>query len=159
MKHTRIGVLAFGVFVLLAVPAVSAPVTCTPHTDTFYLTGVQPDLDLVTTAPTSSTPTSIDSPSLSKTGGNPYKEIGTWYYSSGASVSGCVISSLSPLNVWLGLRNSDDQGTKFDLKAEVFLGAAATPFSIGQTFCVTGLTRNPDNAVKATVNFTPFPPL
>jgi uncharacterized protein len=33
------------------------------------------------------------------------------------------ITALSPANVWVGLKNSDDVGIKFDLKAEVYKGA------------------------------------
>src|SRR5215472_6765073 len=33
--------------------------------------------------------------------------------------SGAMVTALSPAMVWLGLRNSDDIGTKFDLLAEV----------------------------------------
>ncbi|HKF42243.1 MAG TPA: hypothetical protein VKG01_04010 [Thermoanaerobaculia bacterium] len=159
MKQTRIGVLSLGLFLLLlAVPAMSSPTGgCSlPPSETFYLTGVAPDLDLETTAPSSSTPTSIDSPSLTKTGGNLYKPLGTWYYETGGGGSNCSLNSLSALNVWLGLRNSDDQGTKFDVKAEVFFGASATPFSTGEVLCVSGLVRNPDSAEHVSINFSPF---
>jgi hypothetical protein len=30
------------------------------------------------------------------------------------------LTSLSPAQIWLGLKNSDDTGTKFDLLAEVY---------------------------------------
>lgn len=33
-----------------------------------------------------------------------------------------TVAALSPANVWLGLKNSDDVGTKFDLKAEAYVG-------------------------------------
>ena len=33
------------------------------------------------------------------------------------------ITALSPANVWVGLKNSDDVGIRFDLKAEVYKGA------------------------------------
>jgi hypothetical protein len=43
--------------------------------------------------------------------------------------------------VWIGLKNSDDQGTQFDLRAEVYRNG--TPVSSGETSCITGVTRNP----------------
>ena len=33
------------------------------------------------------------------------------------------VTALSPANVWVGLKNSDDVGIRFDLKAEVYKGA------------------------------------
>ena len=120
----------------------------------YYLKGVAPDLDLNTTFPTATTPTSIDSASLTRSGGNVYKIIGTWDSYSTIGF-GCVLSSLSDLHVWLGLRNSDDQGTQFDLKAEVFAGANPVPLATGQALCIIGVTRNPANALEATVHFGP----
>jgi hypothetical protein len=34
------------------------------------------------------------------------------------------LTGLSPAKVWVGLKNSDDVGTRFDLKAEVYVGGA-----------------------------------
>lgn len=42
---------------------------------------------------------------------------------------------------WIGLKNSDDQGTQFDLRTEVFRDG--TMILAGETRCVTGVTRNP----------------
>lgn len=52
---------------------------------------------------------------------------------------------LGPVGAWVGLKNSDDQGTQFDVRAEVYRNA--TLVATGQTLCVTGITRN---AAKAT---------
>lgn len=46
--------------------------------------------------------------------------------------------------VWIGLKNSDDQGTQFDLRTEVYKGE--TLVASGETACVTGVTRNPSMA-------------
>ncbi len=46
-------------------------------------------------------------------------------------------------DVWVGLKNSDDQGTQFDVKVELFRNAETTPVASGLTRCVTGVTRNP----------------
>ena len=94
-------------------------------------------------APTAATPRFEDSPALSRSNGNPYREIGTWQML--ASVPpGCDLTDVSPLTVWLGLRNSDDQGTKFDLKADLSLNGA--PVASGEVLCISGVTRNPSFA-------------
>ena len=49
--------------------------------------------------------------------------------------------SLNDLHVWLGLKNSDDQGTNFDLRVEVNKNGALV--ASGETYCITGVTRNP----------------
>jgi hypothetical protein len=54
---------------------------------------------------------------------------------------------------WIGLKNSDDQGTKFDLRSQLYLNG--TLISEGQTLCITGVTRNPSNAKQVTVPFGP----
>jgi hypothetical protein len=42
-----------------------------------------------------------------------------------------------------GLKNSDDQGTRFDLLAEVLRNGV--PIASGEVYCITGVTRNPAN--------------
>ena len=61
------------------------------------------------------------------------------------------LASLAPGSLWVGLKNSDDQGTQFDLRAEVYVGN--TLVSAGVTRCVTGVTRNPSNAKQVAVSF------
>ena len=51
-------------------------------------------------------------------GGNPWKDIGVW--SATPSQTSGTLNTLSALRVWLGLKNSDDQGTRFDLRAEIY---------------------------------------
>jgi len=63
--------------------------------------------------------------------------------------------SLAPASVWVGLKNSDDQGTQFDLRAEFFKNGAL--ITSGQTLCITGVTRNPNLAKQVSVAFAPFP--
>jgi len=147
-----IGITCLMILISSGVSQASPIINCPSHT--YYLKGVAPDLDLNTTFPTATTPTSIDSASLTRSGGNVYKVIGTWdsYTSIGG---GCVLSSLSDLHVWLGLRNSDDQGTQFDLKAEVFAGANPVPLATGEALCIIGVTRNPAKALETTVHFGP----
>ncbi|MEW6246480.1 MAG: RHS repeat-associated core domain-containing protein [Nitrospirota bacterium] len=120
----------------------------------FFLHGIGPDnnpptLFLDTTAPTAGTAKFRDSTSVNFSGGNPWKEIGTWPAAS--ALTGGTLNALSDLHVWLGLKNSDDQGTQFDLRAEIYKNS--TVLASGLTRCITGITRNPANAKEATVSF------
>lgn len=45
---------------------------------------------------------------------------------------------------WLGLKNSDDQGTSFDLRAELYRNGVLA--ANGQALCITGITRNENQA-------------
>jgi hypothetical protein len=56
--------------------------------------------------------------------------------------------------VWIGLKNSDDQGTNFDLRAELLKNG--TVIASGETRCITGVTRNPDKAKEVTVPLSPI---
>jgi hypothetical protein len=61
------------------------------------------------------------------------------------------LASLAPATLWIGLKNSDDQGTKFDLRTEVYING--TLISNGITRCITGVTRNPNQAKQVSVDF------
>lgn len=54
-------------------------------------------------------------------------------------------------------KNSDDQGTNFDLRAEVFINGGSV--TSGETFCITGITRNANQAKEAVLTFGAFTPL
>ena len=105
------------------------------------------------TAPTASTAKFRDSTSVNFSGGNPWKDVGAW--PAAASLTAGTLTALSDLHVWLGLKNSDDQGTQFDLRAEVLKNG--TVIASGLTRCLTGITRNPANAKEATVAFGSVP--
>ena len=49
------------------------------------------------------------------------------------------------------MKNSDDQGTYFDLRAEILKNG--TPVASGETLNIQGITRNPDNAKEVAVAF------
>jgi hypothetical protein len=66
------------------------------------------------------------------------------------------LDTLTDLTVWAGLRNSDDQGTAFDVRAEV--SVAGTLVASGEAHCVVGLTRNPARARPILVKFSDFSP-
>jgi hypothetical protein len=55
------------------------------------------------------------------------------------------------LHVWLGLKNSDDQGTYFDLRAELLRNGASV--ASAETTNIQGITRNPDRAKEVVVAF------
>ncbi len=116
-----------------------------------YLSGTIPNLKLDTTAPMGTTAKYVDSPAFSNaTGRTEWKEIGTWTDKDGALTA--LQLKLNPLEVWLGLVNSDDQGTYFDLKAEVLKNGVVIATSL-TTMNIRGVTRNPDKALKATIDF------
>ncbi len=78
-------------------------------------------LFLDNTAPASISPRFKDSPELKFSGGNPWKEMGTWK----ATPTG-TFTALSDLRVWLGLKKNPDARTNFDLKAEYRKGYTKT---------------------------------
>ncbi|MGH6690093.1 MAG: beta-propeller fold lactonase family protein, partial [Gammaproteobacteria bacterium] len=111
---------------------------------TLFLHGTSSTLFLDGLAPTATTPKFRDSASLAFAGGNPWKEIGTW----AGSLHG-TLTAVGDLRVWLGLRNSDDIGTRFDLRAELVRDGMVV--ASGETFCITGVTRNPGLAQEVVV--------
>lgn len=54
--------------------------------------------------------------------------------------------------VWIGLKNSDDQGTQFDLRAEI--SRNGTMVASGESRCVTGVTRNADLAKEVSISLS-----
>lgn len=93
-----------------------------------------------------------DSTSVNFNNGNPWKEIGTWF-AAAPSTNG-TLTTLDDLHVWLGLKNSDDQGTRFDLRAEIYENG--TLITSGETYCIQGITRNANNALESIITFEPF---
>jgi hypothetical protein len=112
-------------------------------------------LFLDNTAPTAAMAKFRDSASLKFAGGNPWKEIGTWPAASALTTA--KLTALSNLRVWLGLKNSDDQGTRFDLRVEVYKNKNLV--AVGNAFCIQGVTRNPNLAKEVTLTFDPFSPV
>ena len=69
-----------------------------------------------------------------------------------------LLTSLSPAKIWIGLKNSDDVGTRFDLKAEVYRNS--TEFvSSGQLDNVWGGSSGFNNANLRTIPFNTFTPV
>ncbi len=125
----------------------------------FYLHGAgcdnnPPALFLDQTAPTGATAKFKDSAAIKFSGGNPWREIGHWQAAPASTVG--TLSALNDLRVWLGLKNSDDQGARFDLRAEVYKNGALV--TAGETYCIQGLTRNPSLAKEVSISLAPFSP-
>jgi len=68
------------------------------------------------------------------------------------------LTSLSPTEVWIGLKNSDDVGTRFDLKAEVYKNGTEL-VSSGQLDNVWGGSSGFNNANLQTIPFNAFTPV
>jgi hypothetical protein len=68
-------------------------------------------------------------------------------------IQSVAIVGTSPGHAWVGLKNSDDQGTWFDIRAELYVNGVQV--SEGLTRCVTGITRNPSLAKDVAVPFGP----
>ncbi len=67
------------------------------------------------------------------------------------------VTALSPAGIWIGLKNSDDVGTKFDLKVEAFKGG--TLIASGQLDSFAGGSSGFNNAHLATIPFSSFAPV
>jgi uncharacterized delta-60 repeat protein len=129
------------------------------ETKLFYLHGTGPNSNpqtifLDNTAPTATSAKFKDSAAVNFSGGNPWKEIGTWPAASALTTG--TLTALDDLHVWLGLKNSDDQGTRFDLRVEVYKNTSLV--AADETYCIDGVTRNPGLAREVTVMFGPFSP-
>jgi probable HAF family extracellular repeat protein len=107
-------------------------------------------LFLDTIAPADTTVDTRNSGALKFAGGNAWRTIGTWTKPTAGSTE--TFTGPAHLRAWLGLVNSDDQGTRFDLRVEVLKNNV--PIASGETRCITGLTRNPAQAREVRVPFS-----
>ena len=73
------------------------------------------------------------------------------------STLGRTLTSLGPAYIWVGLKNSDDVGTAFDVMLQ--MQKDGDPVASGLTRCVRGLGRNPAAAQELSVAFDPFDPV
>lgn len=67
------------------------------------------------------------------------------------------LASGGTARMWIGLKNSDDQGTRFDLLVQLQKNGSVV--SEGLTRCIAGVTRNPNQALEASASFAPFAPV
>lgn len=124
----------------------------------FYLHGSggynnPPTLFLDATAPTDTQAKYRDSAGVHFSGGNPWAEVGVWE-ADAAQVEG-LLTNLADLHIWCGLKTSDDQGTHFDVRAEVWQDYDTGPLAgWGEIYNITGITRNPSLAKEIVVAFS-----
>jgi hypothetical protein len=111
----------------------------------FYLHTTTSDV-MDNVAPTATTAKFKDSPAVNRI---TYQQIGVW--TAAPLGSPMQVESLSDLRAWIGLKNSDDQGTYFDLKAEVRKNG--TVIASGETKNIQGVTRNASLAKAVTIAF------
>lgn len=125
----------------------------------FFLKRAGPLLFLSDAAPSALAPTSVASGAVSAAKGNPWRQIGTW--SSPFEFESLFAIAVGDLQIWLGLKNSDDIGTPFDLRAEVWVTDAVSkePVQVGQgvSHCIAGLGSNPRKLRQGTVTFLSTP--
>jgi len=123
--------------------AIFGPTIWTPvQTAKLFLHGQGTTLSLDSNAPVNRTATSRDSAALSVAGGNPWKTIATWAQPPTGETRTLV--GLGPMEVWIGLKNSDDQGTRFDVRAELLKNGAI--IQSNEVDCLRGATRDPQRA-------------
>jgi hypothetical protein len=103
--------------------------------------------------PTAKVPQSVDSSALKFSGGNAWKDVGTW--SGELNVGHIEIEPAGSVRVWLGLKNSDDIGTTFDVRAVLEIATDdETVVLKGIARCVTGVTRNPAMAKEVVISLS-----
>ncbi len=141
---------------LVVVPSGAPGATFTAFLHGSGGTANPPTLFLDSTAPAATTAKYKDSPGVKFSGGNPWKEIGTW--DATPAFSSGLLTTLNPVHGWLGLKNSDDQSTRFDLRVEVRKNDS-TLVAEGETHCIQGVTRNPALATEVVVGFGSFIPV
>jgi hypothetical protein len=105
------------------------------------------------TPPVAGAATWADAPALARAHGNPWRVIGTWAAAPGTV--GGALAGIRELEVWLGLRNSDDQGTAVDIRAALSVNGAVV--ATGEAACIRGLTRNPARAREVIIPLGPQP--
>jgi hypothetical protein len=150
----------FGAVSDLSSAELFSPPAPPPAAVSFYLHGAgqnnnPPTLFLDSTAPSDATAKFKDSPRIKFNDRNPWKEIGEW--AAAPALTAGTLTALNDLSVWLGLKNIGDQGALFDLRAEVYKNGVLV--AAGETYCIQGLTRNPNRAKEAVVSFDSFSPV
>jgi hypothetical protein len=130
-----------------------APVAAAPEPLYLHTSGSSNVLNAV--PPTAAAEQSKRSAAVVRTA---YKLVGSW---SAAPIPGAAVAfgEFGDLHVWLGLVNSDDQGTNFDLRAELVKNGASAPIATGELKDIRGVTRDPNRALEVTVAFPAVSPV
>lgn len=127
----------------------------TPVVKEFFLHESGTNLFFDNLTPTAAVAQFSDSTSVSFSGGNLWKQIGEWI--SDPSLASGDLTDISDVTSWLGLKNSDDNGTNFDLKEELYVNKTLITTSINR--CITGIVRNPTSAKLVFPVFNAFSPI
>lgn len=125
-------------------------------TTTFYFHGPgsrndPPTYFLDAVAPTGTIAKQKDSGNLRFNNNNPWSAIGTW--DTASNLTSGALTSLSNLQLWLGLKKSTDTGTNFDLLIEIKKNGVVVASS--QLYCLTGITGSPAEVMPAIGSFAP----
>jgi hypothetical protein len=100
------------------------------------------------TAPTATTPKQKDSAAINFNKGNPWADIGTW------TAQGTSTVTPTALDTWIGLKNSGDTNTAFDLRAEVYQNNT-TLVASGESRCIKGVRNGVNLAKLVSVTLAP----
>ncbi len=73
---------------------------------------------------------------------------------SGPAAPARSLTALSDAHVWVGLKNSDDQGTNFDIRVQLLQNGVPVVSRVSR--CVSGVVRNPTLAKDALVGWGSF---
>jgi hypothetical protein len=111
------------------------------HSPILFLDGVLPD---------ATDTRQRDSGAVKLAGGNPWKAIGTWSADPEATTGALLIGRLDS---WLGLKKSDDEGTNFDLRAELLKNDVA--IDAAEVYCIRGIVEDPAIAKRISLAFAP----
>jgi len=131
-------------------PPPPTPVPETMHLDSDASNSV--NLFLNTANPTGTSAKFKDSTQVTFKNGNQYKPIGTWKT---APNNGFLQDPVGSFTGWVGLITSNDQGTKFDIKAELTRDGSEIIAS-GEIRCVTNVVLNPAQAKQITISLSPL---
>jgi len=114
-----------------------------------------PTLFLDATTPPGAADDYKDSAAVNFNGGNAWKDVGSWAVTP-KSLSEGDLTALGAVRIWVGLKNSDDQGTWFDVRSEVLKNGAVV--ASGLSRCVQDVTRNANSAKEIGIPFNAFAP-
>jgi hypothetical protein len=132
--------------ILALVPSLVVTPTAPSFAADWFLHTTSADHTLDQASSTATTAKFKDSPAINRT---TYRTIGTW--EAAPATEALSLELMTALRIWVGLKNSDDQGTYFDVRAEVLKGGVV--IASGEAKNVQGVTRNPNLAKEVVVAF------
>jgi YVTN family beta-propeller protein len=144
--------IAIGVFVVPIRPAHASQ-------NVFYLHGAGANDNPLTlfadsVVPNTATAKYRDSGSVNFSGGNSWQAVGTW--AALPSDAHGALTSLDDMHIWVGLKNSDDVGTRFDVRTDVYKNSQIVASGISR--CIANVVRNPSLAKEVTTTLSSVSP-